>query len=566
MKNFWSFLLCLLLVALLVPSIAARRVAAADAATAPSATATPEDDDDEDEEEEDADDEDEGDDDDNGDDEEEADEVEAEGKAKEEKTEEKATDEKDEKADEKKSDRKTHTVKAGPLKIQLEADGAFVSREMSPVEIDPEAWSSFEIVDIVEHGTTVHKGQTLIKFDDEDLKDTIEELELDQKINELSIIKAEQELPRLEKSIDMAYEQAERSLDEAETDYKNYQDVDRDIILRSIDLSLKRAEQMAENAHEELDQLEKMYDADDLTEETEEIVLKRQRAAVEQADFALERAKLSHERSLELLLPRNDIEEKETLERVKLSYQRAKTSSETDLNRARYELEKAKRARADSLEKHAKLTSDLSLLEIKAPADGVVYYGSCTDGEWSDMASLIEKLKPENKAPTGQTLMTVVAADDLYVQSKLKESDVPDVEEGQKATVVPTASSDNKLDAKVSKVSSIPVAQGKFSLELELTGSDHPSWLVAGMSGKVKITTYETDDALLVPKKAVHSEEGDEDSKYVWLVDGDEVEKQAVKVGKTKGDDMEIVDGLDEGDVVSLDDEKADDEKTDEKD
>ena len=33
-------------------------------------------------------------------------------------------------------------------------------------------------------------------------------------------------------------------------------------------------------------------------------------------------------------------------------------------------------------------------MELKAPADGIVYYGECEDGNWSDMASMIAKLKP----------------------------------------------------------------------------------------------------------------------------------------------------------------------------
>ncbi len=459
------------------------------------------------------------------------------------------------KDEEDKQKRKTHTVKAGPLKIQFESDGVFVAREMTEVELDPETWSEFEIVEIVPHGASVHKGQVLVKFDGEKLEEAIDDLELDQKINELSLMKAEEELPRLEKSIKDAYEQAERSLAEAKVDYENYQQTDRDMIVKQIEMSLKSTEQAVENAREELRQLEKMYEADDLTEETEEIILQRQRADVEQYEFMLERAKLSHDRNLGLFLPRNDIAEKEYLERVELAFERAKTALATDVSRARYDLEKSRQARAKSLERHAKLTSDRGLLTIKSPADGVVYYGECTDGEWSDTASLISKLKPESKAPTGSALMTIVGPADLYVISSVKEANRTSVEEGQAATIEPTATDSPKLEARVSELSNIPVASGKFSMELEIHSSDVPEWLVAGMTGKVKVTTYEKKQALMVPKDAVHSEEADEDAKYVWLVEGDKAKKQSVKTGKTKDDKIEIVDGLDKGDVVSLDDE-----------
>lgn len=461
----------------------------------------------------------------------------------------------DDKDDEKKNDRKTHTVKAKRLKIDVESDCTFVARDMTEIDLDPESWSEFEIVEIVPHGADVHKGQVLVKFDGEKLKEAINDLELDQKLNELSIIKSEQELPRLEKSIKDAFERAERALAEAKIDYENYQETDREMIVKQLEMSLKSTQQAAENAREELRQLEKMYEADDLTEETEEIILQRQRAMVEQYEFMLERATLSHDRNLELFLPRNDIAEKEYLERIELAFERAKTALETDLNRARYDLEKAKRSRADSLERHAKLTSDLGLLTIKAPADGVVYYGACVDGEWSDMANLIGKLKPKKNAPTGSALMTIVDPSGLYVVSTIKEANRPSVRVNQSAEVKATATDSPKLKAKVSKLSTIPVAKGKFAMELDLAGDDLPDWLVTGMTGKAKVTVYNNNDALMVPKKAVHSEEDDDDAKYVWLIDGDNVEKRSVTTGKTKDDNIEIVDGLEAGDVVSLDDE-----------
>ena len=67
-----------------------------------------------------------------------------------------------------------------------------------------------------------------------------------------------------------------------------------------------------------------------------------------------------------------------------------------------------------------------------------------------------------------------------------------------------------------------------------------------------------------MPKAAVHDDEENEDQKYVWLVDPDDEdakpERRNVKIGKTKGDEIEILKGLKKGDVVSLDDESKKDE------
>ena len=67
-------------------------------------------------------------------------------------------------------------------------------------------------------------------------------------------------------------------------DLKRFLENDIDLTKRSAANSLKSSEQTLEYQLEELKQLEKMYKEDDLTEETEEIVLKRQRDAVEEVD------------------------------------------------------------------------------------------------------------------------------------------------------------------------------------------------------------------------------------------------------------------------------------------
>ena len=113
------------------------------------------------------------------------------------------------------------------------------------------------------------------------------------------------------------------------------------------------------------------------------------------------------------------------------------------------------------------------------------------------------------------------------------------------------------------------MATGKFDAKFDLTG-DVPEWIVAGMSCKVKVATYDKADALVVPKKAVHTDKDDEEIKYVWLVDAKDGEAKdtsikavaaKVTLGKSSGENVEIRKGLKAGDVVSLDDEEKKDEK-----
>lgn len=467
---------------------------------------------------------------------------------------------------EKKQERQTAQAKKKRLRVVLTLDGIFTAKTMTPVALRPKSWTQFEIVEIVAHGTEVHAGQTLVKFDREKFDRELADLELQLHVSELAIRKAEEDLPRLEKSLALAASEAERNDEHAHEDYDHFYKIDRPLLLKAVEYSLKGAQFRLDYAQDELDQLEKMYEADDLTEETEEIILKRSRTEVDFARFGLEQTKQYCNDLLQIDLPRYEITLKESLDKSVLAMNQAKTALALDVNRARYELEQLRQTRAKSLDRHAKLLEDRTLLELKSPADGIVYYGECEDGNWSDLASLIAKLKPHGMVSPDTVVLTIVERRPLEVLSKVSESQRPELAVGASARIVPPVENAAWLSARLERVSAVPVAMGKFAAQFDFTGTELPDWIVAGMSCKVKVTTYDKDDAIVVPKKAVRTDKDDEELKYVWLVESKDAKSKAerrnVKLGKARGEDVEVTSGLSPGDLISLDDEekKADSE------
>jgi HlyD family secretion protein len=466
---------------------------------------------------------------------------------------------------EKKPERKTAQAETKPLKVIVTLDGTFTAEKMTPVALRPKAWSEFEIVEIVEHGAEVRVGQTLVKFDTEKFDDELADLQLQLNVSELAIRKAEEEMPRMEKALAMAATAAERNDKNTREDFDRFHKIDRPLLLKSVEYSLKNAQFQLDYSQDELDQLEKMYEADDLTEETEEIVLKRSRSEVDFAKFNVEQTKQSCEDLLTIRLPRYEIELKESLDKSAMALAEAKASLAIDVNKARYELEQQREARAKSLDRHAKLLADRALLELKSPADGILYYGECENGSWADMSSLIAKFKPHGNVPADTVVMTILERRPLKVEAQASEAQRPELKVGQAAKVVPPVENAAWLAAKLASITSVPVATGKYDSAFELTASELPEWIVAGMSCKVKVTTYDKQDALVVPKKAVHTDKVDEELKYVWLVKGKaadakdpetKAERRTVKLGQTSGENVEIVDGLKAGDTISLDDEE----------
>ncbi len=263
-----------------------------------------------------------------------------EGKPKPEaKTESPAAEKKAEPAEAKKKERKTAKAESKRMKVVVTLDGTFTAEKMTPIELRPKAWSQFEIVEIVDHGTEVHAGQTLVRFDTEKFDEELAELQLQLNMSELAIRKTEEALPRLEKTLAMAAIEAERNDKDTREDFDRFHKIERPMLLKSVDYSLKNAQFQLDYSQDELDQLEKMYEADDLTEDTEEIVLKRSRTEVDFAKFNLEQTKQYCDELLQISLPRFEIRLKESLDKAALNMAQAKAALALDVNRARYDLE-----------------------------------------------------------------------------------------------------------------------------------------------------------------------------------------------------------------------------------
>ncbi len=131
----------------------------------------------------------------------------------------------------------------------------------------------------------------------------------------------------------MTMTDAEQSNQRTLEDYDLYQKEERDLVVKLAKASLEQSKQSLQYEQDELEQLEKMYEADDLTEETEEIVLKRQRSAVKLAETYMKVAEFSYDYQLRLSMPRQDADIKEGVDRQKLSYERTKASLQLDLNK-----------------------------------------------------------------------------------------------------------------------------------------------------------------------------------------------------------------------------------------
>jgi len=435
------------------------------------------------------------------------------------------------------------------LDVTVALKGRFVASQTSEVILRPKSSVPMKVSKAVAHGTRVSKGDPILWLDPKPLNDQIDDLQVGRELARLTLQEAELDLATLEKTVPWDLAKAKRAKTYAEEDLLDYVKVERPYMEQQAERMVESAEFSLEYAEEELKQLEKMYKADDLTEETEEIILKRTRRQVESARRFLERAKIHAKRTLQVQIPRSSLSQGESLRRTVLSTKNAETALPNSLRKQRLELEKLKRAQAKSDKTLRDLRADTKLLTVKAPVDGVVFYGAAVDGQWSTASTVAQKLRPGGTLVANEVVMTVANPKKLHVAAAAEEKQLNDLKKGLPVRVTPVAANKLTLDGKVQSVAGILGLKGKFPVNIQLT-TDCPKLITPGMSCETKVIAYSKKDALVIPEKALVTEG---EKHFVRLVaDDGSTQKRPVTTGRRSGGKVEILKGLKEGDRVAV--------------
>ena len=444
----------------------------------------------------------------------------------------------------------THEVQASRLKLELKLDGTFESRQSAEVKLKPKAWAKLEVKDALAHGASVKKGDTLVTLDLEDLEKAIKAAEQAFALSELSLKDAKLSLAALKKTVPIDLAAAERSVKQARADLDYFLKVTKGQSIKSAERSLQNSRYSLEYAQEELNQLKQMYKADDLTEETEEIILKRAERGVLSSKYFLERAELSTKRTLETELPRQEQSLKDATAKQLAGSEQTHTTLSTALTKAEIALEKQEIAHKATTENLANLKADFKRLsKVTSPIDGYVFYGRVKKGAWAGKGTLETALQPGGTITAKQVFMTVVAPGAARLHTSVSEKDLSQVKKDQPGEVKAVAFPDDSFQAKVESISMIPSSPGSFECVVGVAGAAD-SAIMSGMKGSVTIITYDKADAVTVPKSAVFFD--DDASQHVLVVDGDGHRKQPVETGRTKGDNIEIREGLKAGEKILL--------------
>lgn len=446
----------------------------------------------------------------------------------------------------------TQKVKKGPFRIEVALDGVFEAQNQSELALHPQEWPQLSVLKAVDHGTAVKQGDLVLVFDTEKIDRAITDLRSEMQLNELAVHAAEAQLAALEKIAPLDADANERARRMTLEDWKLYQEVEKPLSIKVNEYRFKAAQEGLEYAEEEYRQLEKMYKADDLREETEKIVLRRAKNGVDRAKLNLELAQASYEEAKKLSLPRQDEKTKEQTQRALIDVEFSAASLPLAMNKHRLELEKLRVARSQGEDKLKKLIADREAMIVKAPMDGIVYYGRFVHGKW--VAGSVETLHRGATVMPHEIILTVVQPRPLTIRASVPESQAQRIHAGQQAFVQPVGFVGQNLTAVVQRVGTVPMSGNNFDCQLVVAADALNGAIMPGMNCEMKLIPYKKTDALTVPPKAVFSDDFDPSKQYVYLqTKGGKPQKRDVKLGERNDKQVEVLAGLAEGDEILLD-------------
>lgn len=197
------------------------------------------------------------------------------------------------------------------------------------------------------------------------------------------------------------------------------------------------------------------------------------------------------------------------------------------------------------------LTSNHNIIQLKAPADGVMLYPPKAGDDKATRIGVGSAVK------SGQVIALLGDLRGISVEIDVPEIDIDKIKTGMRARISGVAFGKHQLEgrlvavnAQASNTSSGGLPSFTAVVEVSQLTAEQQPWIKVGMSAAIELSV-EGIDQLLVPIAAVSREKG----QSVVRVQNDkkQIEKRVITTGSAQADSVVIETGLEAGDVVVYD-------------
>lgn len=388
----------------------------------------------------------------------------------------------------------------------------------------------------VEQGDLVKKGDVLLTYDTEDLEFTQREGALEASASENSYLSAMAESNKQEQ----IYQESTNALEIAETMIHAQQDFINDLKNMVTD----------EKAKKRLELLDEKYR---LNRQQNGIAVNMEikpdgkitdsmwsaeyevRNKIAEVDKKLEELELDNELTE---LERQIVKEQEKLadmQELKAEWKADQSSSENSILNAN------KKKELEAIAQKAKISEERAQAHLEEAKAGII----------AEFNGVITELNVHDGFVTDQSskLMKVENSEEVRVTISLSKYDLEKVALNQKAEVVIAG---NTYKGTVSKINHMAEKNDSGSrlvtAQVHIDNPDENIYL--GIEGRVTIYAEKAENVLVVPFSAINT---DQDGDFCYVIKNGIVEKRQIKIGLTSEDSMEVLEGLEEGEMIITD-------------
>lgn len=433
-------------------------------------------------------------------------------------------------------------VRRGPLRITVVQRGNLTAKNSAKITSQVEG--NVQILELIGEGEMVEKGQVVGKLDASSLIDRQLLQDITVQNAQAALTKAQQnlEIQKSQNTSDIA--KAEQDLTFALQDFDKYKEGDWPQALQKAEEDIVLADADLAQAETRKIWSETLFEKDFVTKtelDTDVLVYNRASIKLDQTKRAKELLE-DYDNPKQLAVYQAATEEAEReLDRVKLQAAARLIDMEAAVRGAQ--------ARASlETEKLAKLNDQIEKSVLIAPASGLVVYSRGDGGRWGRQGDLIEEGASVRER---QELITIPQAGGMVAEASLHESVIKKVNAGMPVEVRVDALAPAIFHGKVNFVALVPDSGSYWSnpnarlFRTEIGIDDANSEMRPAMSCSVEILVEEIEDTLYVPLQAVFRR-GDQ---TLCFVNGEE---RKVQAGSSNEEWVQILSGVEEGEVVAM--------------
>ena len=406
----------------------------------------------------------------------------------------------------------TSKVINGEMVKELEVSGKIRSNSKVTVYSDVEC----KVGKInVTNGEKALKGTPVIEYDKDDMEYRLQKA----KLNQVSVEKGYDDKVASNGKVAGMYSQASTNLKTLDEQILLYQAA---IAQLNYDIEKKEAALASEGANLQISLIEW---ADDPTSEEYE--------------------------NLEKLVQRNSYEQGHNTELVQMKQTRACYQDNlAECKQQKAEMTSQKNSSYTSMMTTSgkeKLEADRESDEIDS-AQRVSNLESAGNGVAHDFDGIVTNVavKEGSTVTVGQEMYTIESVDDLVVYARVNKYDIGELAIGQSVRI---KINNKEYTGKVSKIEQAVTedAKGVPGVGVEITPDAPDEGFIIGLDAKAYVLTMSEDSVLQIPSAAVCS---DSEGEYVYVYRDGKAVKTNVVVGISNGTNIQILEGLTEGDEV----------------